>query len=308
MRQLLLALLILVSVASCAPQAAFFRVQVKDEMGYDLNLGDKQVAVFSLSRNNGPDSTRSANAALGLASKLQQDREMDISLPVFSVSALDFAGFNDPKGVDKEYLKQLMLETGADLQIFVHSLQFGNYSIKGIADHIADYTANTISLPFMAAMTIYDAMEDSLIHSARMVDTVYLNVLAPGNGTSYDALVALKLEDVSRVVGENMAAHLTPQWNLEERMLVNYPGNDMWEIPLGKANEFKWDEAIALWMPSTRSENARIASFAAYNIAVACEMLEKYDLALEWAEFSVKRFSFKENEELRAYLNKKETN
>lgn len=304
MRFLLYPVLALAIVA-CAPQAAFFHVEARDMTGYSLNMEGKQVAVFSLASANTLDSVRTVNAALGFSEKLREDRGFEDPLPLFYVSSLEFSGFNDGVDYDRLYLKDLMLSTGADLQIFLHSLKYQGANVIASTGFDSGYNENVLSIPYSAGLHIYDAMEDSLVFGTNVRDTVYMSVLAKPGNQEYNAVIAGVLQDVSKVVGEVMASKVSMQWNLQERLLVNYPDNPDWEKPLAKAMDFKWEEAIDLWMPFTESRNFRIAAFAAYNVAVGCEMLERMDLAKEWAEFSVKRFSFKENEELRAYLKKK---
>lgn len=290
--------------ASCAPQAAFFQVDVRDMQGSDLDISGKQAAVFSLVGNNAADSVRGGNAALALAGKLEQDRGLENPLPVFSLPLLDFAGFGEA-GYDKEYLKELMLSTGADLQIFVNSLKFGFYEVQETGGYIGEYGERLVMLPYSVDMHIYDALNDTLLvqHSSR--DTVYMAVLAQANRKEYGALVADKLPEVCKVVGESLGSTLTRQWSRQERMLVNYEGNEKWEKPLALALDFKWKEAVELWMPLVSDPNSRKASYAAYNIAVACDMLGQKMLAGEWAAYSVKRYSFKENVELLSQLHSK---
>lgn len=290
--------------ASCAPQAAFFQVDVRDMQGSDLDISGKQAAVFSLVGNNAADSVRGGNAALALAGKLEQDRGLENPLPVFSLPLLDFAGF-EASGYDKDYLHELMLSTGADLQIFVNSLKFGHYDVQDTGGYIGEYGERIVELPYSVEMDIYDALNDTLLVHQAAEDTVYMAVLAQASRKDYGPLVAAKLPDVCRMVGESLGSTLTRQWNRQERMLVNYEGNEKWEKPLALALDFKWKEAVELWMPLASDPNSRKASYAAYNIAVACDMLGQKKLAGEWSDFSVKRYRFKENEELKIYLKKK---
>ena len=114
--------------------------------------------------------------------------------------------------------------------------------------------------------------------------------------------MASKLPEVSRVVGEILGSKLTRQWERERRVLINFPDNPQWEEPLALAMDFKWKEAIAGWIPMTESRNARIAAYASYNIAVGCEMLQQFELAREWADFSVKKYNFTDNMLLKQQL------
>lgn len=292
---------IVLCLVSCAPQAAFFQVDVRDMKGSDLNISQKQVAVFSLVSQSQSDSTRSGNAALALAGKFEQDRGLEKPLPVFSLPLLDFAGFST-SGYDKGYLHELMLSTGADLQIFVHSLKFGQPGTHNTGGYLGEYDEKILSLPYSVGMDVYDALEDSLVLSTAKRDTVYISVIAQNDRKGYGDVIAAKLPDVCRLVGESLGQDLTRQWHRQERMLINYEGNETWEKPLALALDFKWKEAVALWLPMVSDANARKASYAAYNVAVACEMLGQLPLAREWAEFSVRKFRFRENGMLLAEL------
>lgn len=289
--------------AACAPQAAFFQVDVRDMQGRDLDISGKQAAVFSLVGNGGADSIRGGNAALALAKKLGQDRGLENPLPVFSLPLLDFAGFG-ASGYDKDYLHELMLTTGADLQIFVNSLKFGHYDVQDTGGYIGEYGERIVVLPYSVEMDIYDALNDTLLVQQAAEDTVYMAVLAQASRKDYGPLVAAKLPDVCRMVGESLGSTLTRQWNRQERMLVNYEGNEKWERPLAMALDFKWKEAVELWMPLVSDPNSRKASYAAYNIAVACDMLGQKKLAADWAAFSVSKFKFRENMQLQKQLQK----
>ncbi len=306
MRRLFLLAIMAFALFSCAPQAVYFQVEVKDTQSTNVNMDGKQIAVFSLAAPYTADSTRHANAALGVAEKLGQDRGFANPLPVFSVSAMEFAGFGSSLGTDKEFLKNIMFTTGADMQIFVENLRYKPFKVESAQSYSA--SADIVSLPYSVDMHVYDAMEDSVVFSTAVKDTVYMQLLSGTAKREYNGFVAGRLAEISTVVGEHLAAALSQQWDVQERMLVNYPNDEKWEKPLAKAMDFRWAEAIALWMPLTASENYHIAAYASYNIAVGCEMLGKFALAREWADFSVRKYRFRENAELVSYLKKKAGN
>ncbi len=295
-------------LCSCAPQVALFDVEVKDMRGVDIDIKDKQIAVYSLASNSSYDSIRVGNAAMALAEKLKQDRGLENSLPVFSIPQYDFAGFGDGQEYDKEYLRELMLETGADLQLFVYNLRYGMFQVEPVVNYSADYRENMVSLPYSVDMHVYDALEEKSVFQTHHKDTVYIKVLASANKNEFNGFVASKLPEVSRVVGEILGGKLTRQWERERRVLINFPDNPQWEEPLALAMDFKWKEAIAGWIPMTESRNARIAAYASYNIAVGCEMMAQFALAREWADFSVKKYRFTENVGLVSYLKKRVAN
>ena len=63
-----------------------------------------------------------------------------------------------------------------------------------------------------------------------------------------------------------------------------------WSDAWRNANEFNWDKAIKIWSSLIDENNKQQAAMLAYNIAVSCEMKERYDLAAEWIDYSLKMF------------------
>ena len=292
-------------LAACAPQAAFVQVEMKEVPGVHLAVDNKQIAVFGISSANGGDSLKIENAAMALADKFGQDRGCTDPLPVFSLSELRF-GSMESEHFDKEYLRSLMYSSGADMQIFLHSLKFGNYNVQTVAEYGgSEYGQKMVYLPYSAKMDVYDAIADTVVFKAALKDTVYMSIISQVSSSNYRAVVEKQLPEVARVAGESMATLLSAQWRTQERMLVNYPGNEQWERGIHLANDFKWKDAIGQWMPLVDNRNSRISAYAAYNVAVCCEMLGLYPLALQWAEFSVKKYGFEENLRFREYIKTK---
>ena len=294
--------LLLLMLAGCAPQAAFVQVEMKEVPGVHIAVENKQIAVFGIASANGGDSLKIENAAMALADKFGQDRGCKDPLPVFSLSELSF-GSLESESFDKEYLRSLMYKSGADLQILLHSLKFSNYNVSTVAEYDGSaYGQKMVYVPYSARMDVYDAIADSVVFKAALKDTVYMSIISQVASKNYSAVVEKQLPEVARVVGESMGTLLSAQWRSQERMLVNYPGNSSWEKGIHLANDFKWKEAIELWMPMVDNRNSRISAYAAYNVAVCCEMLGLYPLALQWADFSVKKYRFEENLRFKEYL------
>ena len=292
-------------LAACAPQAAFVQVEMKEVPGEHIAVENKQIAVFGIASANGGDSLKIENAAMALADKFGQDRGSKEPLPVFSLSELSF-GSLDSDHFDKDYLRSLMYSSGADLQIFLHSLKFGSYSVQTVASYNeSEYGQKMVYVPYSAKMDVYDAIADTVVFKAALKDTVYMSIISQVASKNYSAVVEKQLPEVARVMGESMATLLSAQWRTQERMLVNYPGNSQWAKGIHLANDFRWKEAIGQWMPMANNKNARISAYAAYNVAVCCEMLGLYPLALQWAELSVKKYRFEENLRFREYLKTK---
>ena len=52
------------------------------------------------------------------------------------------------------------------------------------------------------------------------------------------------------------------------------------------ASDYRWKDALDIWISLTSTNNLQKRSCAEYNIAVACYMMREYGLALEWLDRS----------------------
>lgn len=89
------------------------------------------------------------------------------------------------------------------------------------------------------------------------------------------------LRGVSGELGKSMAAKLIPCWQPVERIYYRSKNKQMLEAEKF-AMEDHWREAAEIWNPVTRNKNHELAGKACFNMALACEMLDKHSLAIEW--------------------------
>ena len=295
---LYLALLMLVG---CAPSARYFNVDVKNCEYVDLPLDGKKVAVFSIASQNKSDSIRSGKVALGVAEKIEEDRGLKGGeVAVYSIPKIEFRGFpsgfnKDIESVDTTYLNSLMLNSGAQILLFVDNLRFGQYSLQRGATS-AEYDNANVIIPYFVDFNIYDSFVDSLLFKIEMKDSVYMQMVSnSAMDGNVGGVIAGYLPEISKKIGTKLGSYLSAQWETQERMLVSFDDDASWEAPVLLAQDFKWQDAITAWMKLAESDNIKKSAYAAYNIAVGCEMLEQYDLARQWLEFSLKKFKFRES-------------
>jgi hypothetical protein len=163
----------------------------------------------------------------------------------------------------------------------------------------------TVELPYYLELNAYDAVADSVMFRKAVRDTiaVYL-VNGTEEGKNVSETLVDRLPEITEKIGERAGSELSTKWNTQEWMLINYPGDATWNSAYLLARSFKWSDAIAKWMPLTEDSNSQKASFAAFNIAVACEMMEERSLAREWIDFALGKYKFQEAEDFKGYLNK----
>lgn len=296
-------------LGGCAPQARFFNVDVKQPRRAEQELlaGHEKIAIFPVIRSNAQDSSRLGTIAVELAEQLEQDKTLNTgSISVYSLPASEFRGFNQEQSgrmqeYTKDYLNSLMAESGCYMQLFISNLLFQPASVNRQGSY-GEFSTVQILLPYSIRLDLYNTLQNSLLYTVNHQDSIYLQVTGTVPDKSVNSIIASHLPEISKKIGTILSGYLTTQWTTLERMLITYDGETDWETPYELAQDFKWQEAIEYWMQSTFSGSAKRAAFAAYNIAVGCEMTEQFPLAQEWIEFSLKKFPFKEAMELKTHL------
>ena len=295
-----LALLGLVVAGCGAPQAMLFNVDVLQPKKFTLAVDEQPVAVVATYKDKAADSTSSANLALGAARYIETGNALDEgSVGAFTIPEEEYTGASD-----KEYMEGLMLATGSETLVIVRNIEVGDVEVSRIFDENSGMSIVGM-LPVKANMDVYDAIADTTIFSERISDSLKFHIPLEQNPTRESIRAFLSANDslIVSAVGALLAKHVSYQWIEEEWMLIDYPEESAWHNAYKDAMDFKWEEAIKAWMPLTEDQNPEKASYAAFNIAVACQMLGQTDLAIGWLTFGRSKFDFSEARQLSQYLN-----
>lgn len=294
---------------SCAPQVHYMNVDVRQQAKIALPQA-RTAALFPVSGKNRYDSVRVGNVAVGVAEKIEEDRGLRHgSVAVWGIRGNEFLGFPGDggeklSGESREYLRDLSANSGANLLIFVRNLHFLPYSVN-TGSLYSQYEGSNVTVPFAVALDIYDAAADTLVYATTVTDSLYLFVDASVSSRDMGAAIARYLPDISKKIGTILGSDLSPQWITQERLLFNCDGDTMWDEAHQLALDFRWEEAIEKWAAIAENGSPRRSACAAYNIAVGCEMLEGFDLAIRWLDYSLKLFPMKESVIFRKYLEEK---
>ena len=94
-------------------------------------------------------------------------------------------------------------------------------------------------------------------------------------------------------VGSLYGRRISPNWITVGRNIYTKAKRDPNMKLAGKAAKVgNWQKAIEKWNKLSNSSNPKIASRAGYNMAVACEVEGKLDLAIDWAHKTFTKYSF----------------
>ncbi len=89
--------------------------------------------------------------------------------------------------------------------------------------------------------------------------------------------------------GEHFGSSIAPTWQKAIRVVFVHGSSMHMKKAYALAVKGKWLDAASIWQPLTYADNNKLASQAAFNMALANEMNGKYDVALEWLEFALKK-------------------
>ena len=295
------ALLFTLLFTSCAPQAKYFYVDIQANSSSYIPINADEYGIFPVTGSRSIDSLCVVNVALGMAQKIEKDNKLTSgTINIFAVPSSEFSGFTNneesqQQQYNKSYATDLMLKTDQHKQIYLSDLKFSNVTESTTTYGYNSTELKNLLVPYSVKMSIYNSLTDSMLCNKTIQDSILLQVVCTKTDLNNLNTVAYRyLPDLSNKIGEVLASSLTPQWETQEKLLITYSGERVWEKAYQLAYDFKWKEAINIWMQLASSQNPKKASCAAYNIAVACQISEDYKLAKQWAEFGLEKYNFKE--------------
>ena len=286
-------------LTGCAtPQAMLFNVDVLQPKAFTLDAEAQSVAVVA-TYGNESDSTASAQLALGAARYLETSNALEEGqVGAFTIPEAEYPGTKD-----KEYMEQLMMATGSGTLVMIRDIKFGEFEISRVIDPVSRLSVVGMK-PIKARMEVYDAIADTTIFTSGISDSLRFRIPLESD-LSQEGISKFLTEHDSVIVasiGAQIAKQISNQWVEEEWMLIDYADETDWHSAYKKAMDFNWEEAVNTWMNYTEDKNSEKASYAAFNIAVACQMLGETDLAINWISYALNKYSFQEARSLYKYL------
>jgi len=301
-------------LSSCGPYLEFFIIDVKIPASNPIDFKEKSVSVFTaipVSGNNDEnmispkeDSVIMLNFAKGMALSLEKQLQLkEGDIPVFNHFESEI---NDIR--ERSYVEALAQKSESDILVMLENLKIGKFEKlrQSISPVRSGYASSYVFAPLSLLVNVYDGKTADLISSLTQNDTIYWEILAKeavNEERLYKSLFSA-LNKISASAGEDVVKNFFPAWGNEQRCLFTYE-NSAWRKAHTLAMNFKWKEAMDIWMEDTSSPDNVKASCAAFNIAVACEMLERFDLANEWLDFAKKHYPIDGIDEYKSFLKKK---
>lgn len=292
MRKSLIAILSGLFLISCSPLSYTISVEKRVDSPSEIDFQGEIPGIITLSERVCADSINIAQIGIGMARAFEEQLSLTSgSVPVYFFYS-DELDLSSPQS--REFLHRY---TGTDMIFLADSLiieecQVSYPAEKGYYDgRFMPQTA--VYLPYKVDLSLIrrDSTEQDNHIS---IDENYSWVLiseTPLSKEKASEKVFPYLSETFIQIGEKIAERFLPKWETIERRIYLF-NDDKWTQAYLHAYNFEWERAMEIWMEEAKSNNTKRAGYAAYNISVACEILELEQLGQHWKEQADKLLNF----------------
>jgi tetratricopeptide (TPR) repeat protein len=295
-----------------AQTAEIIEIQLLSPPEEKINFGetDKNAAIVAIHYSEKEKSEASVldsilvnNVADGIKETLESSPVFEYSdIPVFNIySDTTMIG----KDMPKDELDIIAEQTGTKIVIAVEFIDINAHYVFEKAKQRPLVT----NVNFIVKINAYDVETGDKAIKYTGKDNIMIPASYDEDGTY---IPAPKIEDARRVtaemIGRDFAKRIIPSWETAERLVFYDSYYDSRNSKPGKAynaavKEHNWANAAQYWTEAldesrTKSKRAQMM----YNIALSCEMLENFNLAIKWLE-KAKELHTKIDENADEYIN-----
>lgn len=261
---------LLAAAVSCAPSFYTLSLDTMAESSLGVDLRGKTISV-SYVEDNSRDSLILSNVTDGFAYALESEYfNGEPAVEMFDLKT--FPGNKESYGV-RDTLATLVLDTDSDV-VFLFERP----------EYIGEPTDPSAQMRFDIYM--YDSFgKDRVEHYGAR--SIVLDTVEEGFAA-----------------GTRIAGSFAPTWK-QENFTFYYFDSEAWLQPMDKVEALQWKEAMTLWLKLVDTKNYIKRSTAAYDIAVCCYFLNKFDLAKSWLDRSDADYPLANSKSLRSRINAK---
>jgi hypothetical protein len=144
----------------------------------------------------------------------------------------------------------------------------------------------------IATCTVHIYSRESPLTTFSVADSLTFSTQAMGDTVAiFNYIPTSVIKDMAYDIGEQLSHRIIPSWSEEDRFL--YAGSQArLAEALGFARKGHWSRAISLWLDEyERASAVETRAKMAANLAVAHEMLDQFQTALQWAATAQRHFA-----------------
>jgi sporulation protein YlmC with PRC-barrel domain len=148
-----------------------------------------------------------------------------------------------------------------------------------------------ILVPYSLVMKIYDIDNLKVMDEKSVTDTFTIQIDAYSWETESEIMERLPDNKASvmyviKELSKSYVKEIAPFWNEETRFY--YINDNFAKAGYYIVNE-DWAKAMDVWLKYVNDENGELAAISCFNMAVGCEMLGEFELALKWMNTSKRK-------------------
>jgi len=288
-----LLLLFGMGIAACGPVIQLIDVEVKLPAERPVLFDNREIAIFNaLYDTTGQQGTAWNDSLLinKVAEGFRDQLAIDLAIAPDSISVFNHFCNRIARGTleDKEYIYSLSAETGAQMLVLIDSLRRSDFRrMRMRTAGASEYSPLYVSAEWQMVFRIFDIGRDQFTAHFAVKDTLFWNIVARNrDSVMVERKIASSLPETAHYMGALAAQMIQPQWQTQERVLFFFTGSS-WVKAMDHAFMFEWEDAQRVWLSMTKNTtNYRKIAYAAFNLAVASEMMGQIDLAKEWLTLS----------------------
>jgi hypothetical protein len=229
------------------------------------------------------DSVTMTSMAMAMAIKSNLEKSPKYSsyiFPVYTVNA-------EENRLTEENILDIKESSDANYLIAVEDFKSAFYRQRVMTSRT---NCVRIVIPHSLILKIYDTDRLAVIDTKTVADTVTLQIDAQPWETEDElmeripdnsAAIAYIIKDLAKAYAEE----ISPFWKEETRFY--YIDSRLVQAEYYITDE-NWSKAMDVWSKYVNDENRELSAISCFNMAVGCEMMGEYELALKWMD-AVKR-------------------
>jgi tetratricopeptide (TPR) repeat protein len=227
------------------------------------------------------DSLVATNIAMSIKNYLETSPKYSSYIfPVYTVNA-------EENGLTDEQIADIKASSDANYLISVEYFKstINRRQIRNTRDNCV-----LIIGEYNSKIKIYDVDKLTVLDERLIIDTLTIQVNMSPWETASEFMQRVPSDKaslllISKAMAKSYAEEIAPSWKEESRFY--YIESHIERAQMYIENE-EWAKAMNVWSKYVNDENRTLAAVSCFNMALGCEMLGEYELAMKWME-SVKR-------------------
>ena len=279
--------------SSCSPSYFTMDVELRGASKSGIDLNKKSIAIVYLNNNENIDSTFNAALSEGFAKSLEKEYFGGQNvIDIYALEKEDGGNYSS-----KDSLVNLIVALEKDLIFFMDEPTISELELT---------ESNSAILPYTRAMYIYDSYSPKdTVHSVNYASKLVLPMKTKDVDVIESAISSIPKS--AELAGAQAAKKYHSEWTSGRFNLLyyEYPNAGKWYKASTAAYEYRWKDAMDIWISLLDTNNMLKKSSLEYNIALACYIQGNKELALEWLNLSDQHQKLSEGIKLRELLSSK---